>query len=256
MAGAHEAQERAIDRADRLIALTRSEADLIAAYYPHAQNKVRVVGNGIEDSSSSWRSAFQKPRRARPLIAYCGRLVERKGIRELLAALPEILRAFPDSATVIVGGPPPLAGPEVAAQWLGPEHAPFCERIHFTGWQSPDNVAKWYEAADILVVPSRYEPFGMVILEGMLYGLAVVAANVGGPSEIIQHRETGLLFTSADVEGLSGAVRWLLAHPRERVEIGKAAALRVRQHWLWETKIHEMLRVYGELIQPLQVAAA
>ena len=72
-----------------------------------------------------------------PLVLYSGRLVERKGIRELLAAIPRVLEATPNARFVLAGGPPPLSGPEVAAQWLTPELEPHLERIHFTGWLSP-----------------------------------------------------------------------------------------------------------------------
>jgi glycosyltransferase involved in cell wall biosynthesis len=71
-----------------------------------------------------------------------------------------------------------------------------------------------YTAADVLVVPSRYEPFGMVILEGMLYGLAIIAADVGGPAEILEHGRTGLLFPPRDVNALSRALQCLLDDPQ------------------------------------------
>jgi glycogen synthase len=246
-----QAQEQAIDKADRLIALTRAEANLLARYYPSTRHKVRVAGNGIEDSAGARRSAFHKPQRPGALVLYSGRLVERKGVRELLAALPELLSGWPDVSIVFVGGPPSLTGAEVAAQWLGPEHATFAHRIHFTGWRPPAEVSKWYAAADILVVPSRYEPFGMVILEGMLHGLAVLAADVGGPSEIIAHGRTGLLFPARDVQALRSGLSWLLAHPAARRGIGLSAAREIRERWLWENKVTEMLSVYRELCGPL-----
>ena len=245
-----QAQEQAIDQSDRLIALTRSEEKLLTLYYPHARHKVRVVGNGIDDSAMARRAAFDKPRGIQTVVLYSGRLVERKGIRELLAAIPEVLRSEPNVLFVIVGGPPPLTGDEVKAQWLGAEHAPFAMHVQFTGWQSPVNVAKWYEAADILVAPSRYEPFGMVVLEGMLYGLAVLAADVGGPSEILEHGRTGLLFPACDVRALSSALLWLIEHPVERQDIGRAGAHRIRERWLWKGKVPSMLSVYQELVSP------
>jgi glycogen(starch) synthase len=140
-----------------------------------------------------------------------------------------------------------LSGPEVAAQWIGDQPAPFSGRVHFTGWQSPTNVYRWYAAADILVVPSRYEPFGMVILEGMLHGLAVVAADVGGPSEILKHGQTGMLFPSRDGKALSAALRWMVENPSERRRIAEAGAREVRERWLWVKKVPAMLDVYGEL---------
>src|SRR4051794_18551028 len=240
-------QEHAIDRSDRLIALTHAEQNLLARYYPDASHKVRVVGNGINDSGPARKTAFHRPDNHKSVIVYSGRLVERKGIQELLEAIPEVLSAAPDTSFVIVGGPPPLSGPEVAAQWIGDQHAPFSSRLHFTGWQSPTNVYKWYTAADILVVPSRYEPFGMVILEGMLHGLGVVAADVGGPSEILKHGQTGILFPSRDSKALSAALRSMVENPSERRRIAEAGAREVRERWLWVKKVPAMLDVYGEL---------
>ena len=87
--------------------------------------------------------------------------------------------------------------------WLLPLRLyPHREQITFTGWLTPPEMAKRYRAADILVVPSWYEPFGMVILEGMLHGLAVAASAVGGPAEILDHGRTGVLSRHATLEPL------------------------------------------------------
>src|SRR5262249_26994211 len=142
-----QAQEQAITHSDRLIALTRSEEDLLKFYYPHARHKIRVVGNGIDDSAEARCAAFEKCSPTQTVVLYSGRLVERKGIRELIAAIPSVLHAAPNTSFAIVGGPPPLTGAEVAAQWLGAEHVCFARHIQFTGWQSPRNVSKWYERA-------------------------------------------------------------------------------------------------------------
>jgi glycogen synthase len=248
-------QEQAMRAADRLIALAQGEAELIERYYPEACSKVRVVGNGIEDTDEARATAFVRDDAGAPLILYSGRLVERKGIRELLAALPEVLEAAPSSRAVLAGGPPSLSGYQVASQWLGPEHRPYAERIHFTGWLSPEGVSSWYRRADILVVPSRYEPFGMVVLEGMLYGLPIVAAAVGGPAEILEQGRTGLLFPPGDVQALSTALMRLLKDVNQRRQIGQAAAIEVRRNWLWSRRVIEMLDVYDELLLTVSRAA-
>ena len=239
------AQEEAITGSDRLIALTRSEEVLLRQYYPEAADKIRVVGNGIEDTDAALQATFSA-RPERPTMLYSGRLVERKGIRELLAAIPEVLKAAPGARFVLTGGPPPFSASAVAAQWLETQHTPFLDRIQFTGWQSPAEMALRYASADILVVPSRYEPFGMVILEGMLHGLAIVAADVGGPAEILEHGRTGLLFPPRDVVALSSALQRLLKNPEERRKLGRAAAREVRSKWLWKQIVPPMLDVYRE----------
>ena len=240
-------QEAAIIGSDRLIALTRSEEILLRQYYPDAASKIRVAGNGIEDTDAALQAAFSA-RPDVPTVLYSGRLVERKGIRELLAAIPEVLRAAPRARFVLTGGPPPFAASAVAAQWLEPKHMPFRNQIHFTGWQSPAEMALRYASADILVVPSRYEPFGMVILEGMLHGLAIVAADVGGPAEILEHGRTGLLFPPRDVNALCSALQCLLNDPKGRNALGRAAAREVRSKWLWKYRVPAMLDVYRELL--------
>jgi glycogen(starch) synthase len=223
-----ESQTRAICGADRLIALTRPEEELLIHYYPKIRKRIRVVGNGIEDSEEARAAVSGKFRSGTPKVLYNGRLVERKGIRDLLDAIPIVLQAAPATQFIFAGGPPCLEGDEVAAQWLGSEHEPFRDRIRFTGWLRADHVYSLYKMADILVVPSRYEPFGMVILEGMLHGLPIVAADVGGPAEILEHGRTGLLFPPRDTKALGDALIYLLEHPSERWIMGQAAATEVR----------------------------
>ena len=240
------AQDQAVAASDRLIALTQSEANLLAQYYPAVRTKIRVVGNGIDDSMAARAAAFRPRQPGSPLVLYSGRLVERKGIRELLDAIPQVLDTTPDACFVLAGGPPPLTGDEVAAQWLRPQHEAYRDRIHFTGWLSPRDVYRWYSAADILVVPSRYEPFGMVVLEGMLHGLPVIAAEVGGPADILQHGRTGLLFPPRNVTALAAVLRQLVENSEDRHRMGYAAAREVRHRWLWERLVPDMLDVYRE----------
>jgi glycogen(starch) synthase len=210
------------------------------------QAKIRIVGNGIDDSMAARTAAFRPRMSGSPLVLYSGRLVERKGIRELLDAIPQVLDITPDAYFVLAGGPPPLTGDEVAAQWLRPQHAAYRDRIHFTGWLTPKDVYRWYSVADILVVPSRYEPFGMVVLEGMLHGLPVIAAEVGGPADILEHGRTGLLFPPRNVTALAAALRQLIENSEDRHRMGHAAAREVRHRWLWEQLVPDMLDVYRE----------
>jgi sulfotransferase family protein/glycosyl transferase family 1 len=99
-----------------------------------------------------------------------------------------------------------------------------------------------------MVVPSRYEPFGIVILEGMLRGLAIAAAAVGGPLDILEHHRTGLLFPPRDPDALAGAVVQLAKDPGLRATLGSAAAREVRRRWLWPTIVARLQVVYEEAL--------
>jgi glycosyltransferase involved in cell wall biosynthesis len=183
-------------------------------------------------------------------VLYSGRLVERKGIRELLAAIPAVLAANPRTRFVLTGGPPGVTGAQLEQHWLPAQLAPYRSQIHFTGWLRPDEVAACYRRADILVVPSRYEPFGMVILEGMLHGLPIVASAVGGPAEILDDEHTGLLFPPTDVSALSRQLIRLVHNAGLRQRLGMAAAADLRSRWLWPQTVEAMRHLYEEVIPP------
>ncbi|MGH8548723.1 MAG: glycosyltransferase family 4 protein [Methylococcales bacterium] len=241
-------QENAIARADRIVALTRSERELIAAYLPTARERVRVVGNGIDDCPAA-REAVQRRRQSNtPLVLYTGRFVERKGVRELLAAIPLVITRAPGTRFVLAGGHRHCSGEDMANYWLPPGFEPYREWVHFTGWLSPDTLARWYREADVLVVPSWYEPFGMVVLEGMLYGLPIAAADVGGPAEILEHEHTGLLCRPRDAGALADILVRLAESPALRRKLGQAAAREVRRTWLYSRVVKRMRAVYEELI--------
>ena len=240
-----ETQETAIAAADRVIAISQSEKALMLEYCPNVRDRVRVVGNGITDTDLARVSVRTRKLSRCPVVLYTGRFVDRKGIRELLQAIPTVLGELPEVRFVLIGGYG--GGAEIERTWLIDALLPHRNQVHFTGWLTPSEVARWYCVADILVVPSWYEPFGMVILEGMLYGLAIAAAAVGGPAEILEHERTGILFPPRDAKALAEAILRLARDLplRERIALGGAEQL--RRTWLWPALVKMMRSVYEEL---------
>lgn len=241
-------QEEVIGSADRVIALTRSESELLSEYCPSVHGRVRIVGNGIEDNPAALAAVHKSREAVSPLVLFTGRFVERKGVRELIAAIPRVLERAPDTRFVFAGGHRGCSGADMEYWWLPTELKRYRDRIHFTGWLTPAQLVEWYLAADVLTVPSWYEPFGMVILEGMLYGLPIVAAAVGGPSEILDHGRTGILCRPKDSESLGDAILKLVKDADLRRRIGIAAAAEVRDRWLWPHVVRKMREVYREAI--------
>jgi glycosyltransferase involved in cell wall biosynthesis len=235
-------QQQAILESDRVIALSQHERQLLLEYCPGAVDRVRVVGNGIEPLSA----AFDQRPNSAPIVLYSGRFVERKGVRELLAAIPLILRHVPNTQFVLAGGHRDCPGEEMARWWLPPDLDKWRKQIHFTGWLPPDKVANWYQKADILAVPSWYEPFGMVILEGMIHGTAIAATAVGGPAEILEDERTGLLCPPRDVVSLAQILLRLLQDQPLRQHLSHNARLEVEQKWQWPFLMKKMLAVYQE----------
>jgi glycogen(starch) synthase len=242
-------QSDLIRAADRVVALTEDESGLIEEYCAEARTRIRIVGNGIDDSSLARAASRPRHHGNRITVLYTGRFVDRKGVAELLAAAPRVLDESQETRLVLAGGHRHCTADEMARHWMPPSCEPFRDRIHFTGWLNQDEMNRWYASADVLVVPSWYEPFGMVILEGMLYGLAIVATDVGGPRAILSDGETGVFCQPRDVASLEEALLRVVSDQAFRNRLGQNAARHVRSRWLFDKVLLRMRNVYDELVR-------
>ncbi len=241
-------QHCAIARADAVVALTQAESELIETYVPGTRARVHIVGNGIDVSKVSMASVSRRCRSSADVtVLFSGRFVERKGMQELLAAIPRVLERRPNVRFVLAGGYRGCSSEAIARRWFGAGFEPYSDRVYFPGWLDADAMADWYSRADILVVPSWYEPFGMVVLEGMLYGLAVAASDVGGPREILEHGVTGLLFQPRDANALAAAIGRLVDSRALRNGLGRRAASHVRDRWCYDRVMTQMHAVYSKV---------
>lgn len=244
-------QEEVINAADRVVALSQDERRLIDAYCPRAASRVRIVGNGIDDIP-----VRRRRRTGPPVVLFAGRFVERKGLWDFLEAIPLIEERCPGLRYVLAGGHRGVSAEEMTAWLVSPELQAVGADIRFTGWLSPEAMTREYAAADILVVPSWYEPFGMVVLEGMLHGLAVAASAVGGPLEILQGSGGGRFFPPRDPRALADCVVDLAYRPRLRRRVAQHGGRWVRERWLWPSVFERMSAVYCEAIAGTTLLAA
>jgi glycogen(starch) synthase len=235
-----------IASADLIVALTRNERDLLIEYCPQVGDRIRVIGNGIEDTGGAREAVRNRSSNEVPLVLFTGRFVERKGIREFLAAAALVLNERPATRFVLAGGHRHCDGASMARYWMPEELFACGDRVHFTGWLSVEELAVWYRIADILAVPSWYEPFGMVVLEGMLYGLPILASNIGGPAEILEQERTALLVPPRNPVALAHGLLRLIDDPPLRRQLGLAAARAVREKWSYVRAVQKMKIVYNE----------
>ena len=112
-----------------------------------------------------------------------------------------------------------------------------------------DELPNIYSSHDILVVPSLYEPFGLVVAEGMSSGMAVIASNVGGIPEFLQHNETGILCPPSNVEALTQGLLRLIYDPALRSRLGTNARKYALDHLDWEKCAMNSLAVFNEAIE-------
>ncbi|NHV96939.1 MAG: glycosyltransferase family 4 protein, partial [Thaumarchaeota archaeon] len=153
--------------------------------------KIRVIPNGIDPAIftnlkgvGEVRSRFAE--RGEKLVLFVGRLVVEKGVHVLLDAIPKVLQKV--EAKFVIAGDGYLRSEvvkRVAERGLG-------GKVHVTGYLDTDTIRRLFLAADVCVIPSLYEPFGIVALEAMAAGCPVVASDTGGLSEIVEHEKTGV----------------------------------------------------------------
>jgi glycosyltransferase involved in cell wall biosynthesis len=225
----------AVDRASRL--LPAPGALGCSAFVAHEQHRVVhhpvlsvPLAVDIErfEKARSLSSADLKRRLGfdpgRPLIGIAGRLQRWKGMHTFAEAMAKVTLVCPDCQGVIIGGAHDLE-PEYA-RWLEQrvEQLGLSGKVRLAGKQN--NIPEWMQAMDIFVHASEREPFGIVVVEAMSLGKPVVATKPGGPEEVIEHRENGLLVPPNDASSLANAILNYLSDPGFAARIGSAARKR------------------------------
>jgi len=208
-------------------------------------DKVDVVPNGMDPRP--WQVPAERVATARrrwagdgPLVAFSGRLVYEKGVQDLLAAVPRLRRRHPGLRVVVAGRGPSADELRAQARRLRLGRA-----VTFAGFVPDASLAELVAAADCAVVPSRYEPFGLVALEAAAAGTPVVAADAGGLPEFVRDRETGLTFPAGDPAGLAAAVDELLADPALGPRLARQARALVRGEHSWSAVAERTVDVYA-----------
>lgn len=223
-----------------LIAVSRPARDFVAEYFP---GDYRIIPNGVDYA----RFATPYPplpdfADGRPTVLFVGRLEKRKGLKYLLRAWGYVRRQFKDARLIVVGEGRPRKSYEryVARQgW---------EEVVFTGYVSDSELPRYFQACDIFCAPSTgQESFGMVLLEAMAAGRAVVASRIPGYDEVVTHDVDGLLVEPKSEAELATALVRLLADPAKREELGRRGQQKAFEY-RWERVAEQVLAFYDEVI--------
>ena len=119
--------------------------------------------------------------------------------------------------------------------------------VDFVGWVSPEKVPELINTATIVLMPSRWEGFGLVALEAGLMARPVIATCVGGLPEVVAHEETGFLVQSENSRALAEAIVFLLTHPRQAAQMGRAGRRRAQDLFSWEHCVEAYDTLYRKL---------
>jgi glycogen(starch) synthase len=221
-------------RADAVIPLT----DRLAALLTRAgvdPDRVTVIPSGIDPQLFAHPGDDPLPPSTRPRVLYVGRLHAQKGVQTLLRAVP-LLRS--DVDVVVIGDGPHRAELERLAGELG-----VGDRVRFLGFLHHDRVPDALRAADLLVMPSRYEELGSTLLEAMAAGLPVVASNTGGIPSVVEDGVTGRLVEPDDVASFARAIDEVVGDADARA-LMSAYALERAGAFEWPALAERVLEVY------------
>lgn len=176
------------------------------------------------------------------IVLYVGRLVPVKGVDVLIEAVPKILSVHPNVKLVIIGEGYARQHLSNLVRSLGIDH-----KVYFAGYISDHEVRKILHHAEVQVIPSRYEPFGIVCLEAMASGVPVVASDIGGLSEIMEDGVTGLKVPPDNSDALASAVNRVLSDATLRDSISEKAREQVVKQFSWEAVVDMMIQIYNSI---------
>jgi len=244
-------QERAglywCDRAIAVSGITRAE---IANMYDVPLWKTAVIHNGV--TASRFEVAIDRAEEKQrhgigamdPTVLFCGRMAYQKGPDLLLEAVPAILRYYAHAKFIFAGDGNMRWSLEERARAMRVEHA-----VRFLGYRNGDELPRLYQCADMVCVPSRNEPFGIVVLEAWSAGKPVVVTRVGGPAEYVHHEHTGLLvYPNAD--SIAWGLGTMFTDFERARQMGAKGRGEVTKHFSWEQIAEQTLAVYDPSHHP------
>jgi glycogen(starch) synthase len=230
----HAAERAMVRRADRVISCSRYMRTHVCSVFGVTPSRVTVVPNGVDPRDlepvvsdlPALRARYARPEQR--LVLLVGRLVYEKGFHLALDALAPIVRRLRDVRFVVAGTGTAEAELKAQARRLG-----LSRHGTFLGWVGDDMLHSLYRVADLCIVPSIYEPFGLVALEAMASGCLCVVADTGGLREVVPGDGTvGLRFPSRDADALQAVVEQVLSDDEARAQmVAEARAHVLRFDW-------------------------
>jgi glycogen(starch) synthase len=233
----HAVESWLVRDSDSLITCSASMSDEISALFGPDLAEVRVIRNGID--TAGWPFATRRPRTGPAELLFMGRLEYEKGVQDAIAALPRIRRTHPGTTLTV-------AGEGTQQLWLVEQARKHkvLKAVDFVGHVNHQELLGLLHRADAAVLPSHYEPFGIVALEAAAAGAPLVTSNVGGLGEAVISGRTGISCPPRDVAGLAAAVRTVLDDPAAAQRHAVSARGRLTSDFSWRTVASDTAQVY------------
>lgn len=244
-------------KSDSLVSTSPVEKEIIKRLFKINGEKIKMIPIGV-DTKIFRPMKTEKARRILNIsenekaILYVGRIEWRKGIGVLLFAFHNIIRLFPEAKLYIIGGGKSKAAKKLEeGEWerirKNSEDLGIGDKVIFIGPQQQKKLRKYYCAFDVCVVPSYYEPFGIVPLEAMACGMPVVASKTGGLKFTVKENETGHLVEVGNYEDLAQKIYLTLRNGKEYYKLN--CLERVHNFFEW----NKIAEAYNEFFNDLKM---
>ncbi len=215
--------------------------------FPELKNKLELIPMGVDTDFFRKKKVSKKTLGCdnSSLLLFVGRLTEQKGVQYLISAMPEILNSNSNTKLLIIGEGSYMPDLQRIVAELG-----LRENVDFLGSVSKEKLVDYYNAADLFVYPSLMhktgtEALGVVLLESLSCGTAVLGSNLGGIKDIIKDRKTGLLCKQRNKRDIADKANLLLRNKNLREKLAKQGQKLVRQNYSWPIIIKKFERIYG-----------
>jgi D-inositol-3-phosphate glycosyltransferase len=247
-----EAEASIIQCSDTVLASCSVEAEQIVGLYGADPSRIRIVAPGV-DHAFFGPGYRPQARRALgfapegPLLLFVGRIQPLKGADVAVRTLAALSTDYPDARLVVVGGPSGPHGRVEVDRLAGlVSELGLDGRVDFVPPRPHELLSTYYRAADVCLVPSRSESFGLVALEAAACGTPVIASDVGGLRTLVDHGRTGFLVEDPTPEWFAAWTRQILAEPLLAERLGTGAVLRARRY-TWARAAGLLRQIYEEL---------
>jgi D-inositol-3-phosphate glycosyltransferase len=254
-----ESERHVMARADRIVAATLAEKAQLEWLYKADSRKITIIPPGVDTGrfypipKDEAKQFIGIPNEDR-MVLFVGRIEPLKGIDTLIRAMSYMAQENSECPTylAIIGGDPSASPDEMSAEMSSLQQ--LCRDLHmdrtvvFLGKRGQDTLPYYYSAAEVLVMPSFYESFGMVALEAMACGTPVVASQVGGLAFLVQDGTTGYHVPGGDSHALYEKLSILLHNDQTRQMMGTQAA-QYAQAYRWDKIAEQIVAVYESLLQ-------
>ena len=236
----------------RIIVCSSYMAGEVGRYFDVPQDKVTLIPNGVD--ITPFQSCTDEQVRdlrvkyapdGEKLLFFIGRITPEKGVQVLLRALPSLRQTHPNVRLLVAGKNSEQMQPLVDELGIG-------EAVELLGFIDSETRNCLYRTVDAAIFPSLYEPFGIVALEAMAANCNVIASDVGGLGEVVEHRRTGLTVLANDPQSIVWAVEQLFSDPVQAQAMRERGLQEVIRSYDWRAIAASTLETYRALVAQRQ----